>query len=99
MIGAPTCGVGGWSRRCADGGHFPALSSRLIANSFQDLIEDDVMILDSGDEVYVWIGKDASDEEKEKGLSIAKVSEGGEGGAAKVLADRLKEMEFLRRVY
>ena len=41
---------------------------------FQDLNEDDVMVLDSGDEVYVWIGKGASDEEKEKSWAMAKVS-------------------------
>ena len=31
------------------------------------------MILDSGDEIYVWIGQEATDEEKEKGLQLAKV--------------------------
>ncbi|KAF2363520.1 Gelsolin-like domain [Trinorchestia longiramus] len=40
--------------------------------SQEDLNEDDVMVLDSGDEVYVWIGKGASDEEKEKSWQMAK---------------------------
>jgi len=30
------------------------------------------MILDSGDEIYVWIGNEASDDEKKKGLGVAK---------------------------
>jgi gelsolin len=34
---------------------------------------DDVMILDSGDEIYVWVGDDASKEEKDKALDMAKV--------------------------
>lgn len=38
----------------------------------EDLQEDDVMILDSGAELYVWIGKDASDEEKSQALALAK---------------------------
>jgi len=37
-----------------------------------DMQSDDVMILDSGDEIYVWIGQDASQDEKEKGLVLAK---------------------------
>lgn len=32
------------------------------------------MILDSGDEVYIWIGNDASPEEKEKSFQFAKVN-------------------------
>ncbi len=31
------------------------------------------MILDSGAEIYVWVGKDADPEEKAKGLEMAKV--------------------------
>ena len=30
---------------------------------FQDLFDDDVMFLDSGDEIYIWVGKDAAPEE------------------------------------
>jgi len=37
-----------------------------------DLDDDDAMILDSGDEVYVWVGKDAKPEEGPNALSLAK---------------------------
>jgi len=30
------------------------------------------MVLDAGEEVYVWIGQDANEEEKVKGLEMAK---------------------------
>ena len=30
------------------------------------------MVLDAGDELYVWIGKDSDANEKEKGLEMAK---------------------------
>uniref|UniRef100_A0A0K2UCV6 Gelsolin-like domain-containing protein n=1 Tax=Lepeophtheirus salmonis TaxID=72036 RepID=A0A0K2UCV6_LEPSM len=36
-----------------------------------DLVSDDVMILDSGDEIYVWNGSDADKSEKEKGYDLA----------------------------
>lgn len=39
----------------------------------QDLNEDDVMVLDSGDEVYVWVGRGSDDQEKEKALAMAEV--------------------------
>ena len=38
----------------------------------QDLVSDDVMVLDAGDELYVWIGKDSDESEKENGLKMAK---------------------------
>ena len=36
------------------------------------MVSDDVMILDAGDEVYVWIGEEADEEEKSNGLAMAK---------------------------
>ena len=40
--------------------------------SSQDLVSDDVMVLDAGDELYVWLGKDSDASEKEGGLQMAK---------------------------
>ena len=37
------------------------------------MVEDDVMILDSGDEIYVWIGNDADESEKKAALKLAEV--------------------------
>ena len=39
------------------------------------MVEDDVMILDSGDEVYVWLGNDSDEQERKEALKLAKVSE------------------------
>jgi len=36
-----------------------------------DMVEDDVMILDSGDEIYVWIGNDATENERKESLKLA----------------------------
>lgn len=38
-----------------------------------DLDEDDVMILDGGDEIYLWEGKDSEEEERRKSLDVARV--------------------------
>ena len=40
----------------------------------QDLNDNDVMLVDTGDEVYCWIGSDASAMEKEKAFQVAKVT-------------------------
>lgn len=45
----------------------------IAAYEQDDLDPDDVMVLDGGDEVYVWIGAGSTDEEKEKSLDMAKV--------------------------
>lgn len=39
-----------------------------------DLDVDDIMIVDGGDEIYLWEGKGATNEEKEKSMEMAKVS-------------------------
>lgn len=39
--------------------------------SQEDLNEDDVMVLDSGDEIYVWVGQGSDDQEKEKAFAMA----------------------------
>ena len=58
----------------ASGAHGPAGYFR-VEEVFdfdqEDLIEDDVMILDTYAEVYVWIGKGANAEEKKKSLETA----------------------------
>lgn len=40
----------------------------------EDLDEDDIMVLDGGDEVYVWVGNKSTAEEKEKSIEMARVS-------------------------
>lgn len=43
-----------------------------ICNFIQeDLSEDDVMVLDTGDEVFIWVGNGASDDEKSGALKMA----------------------------
>lgn len=41
--------------------------------SGQDLDIDDIMLLDAGDEIYMWVGSGASAEENAKILHMAKV--------------------------
>merc|ERR1719341_2824068 len=62
--------------RCMSGWFHP--SSGVKARAFEvfdfeqkDLISDDVMLLDSGDEVYVWVGKEADKAEIDSGLTMA----------------------------
>ena len=43
-----------------------------LPSSPQDLIEEDVMILDTFDQVFVWIGRGANEVEKKEALKTAK---------------------------
>lgn len=40
-----------------------------------DLDEDDIMVLDAGDEIYVWEGKRSEPEEKQKAIDMVYVSD------------------------
>lgn len=40
---------------------------------YQDLNQDDVMVLDAGEEIYIWVGKESSKEEQEKASAMAEV--------------------------
>ena len=46
--------------------------SIVLTEPLQDLVGDDVMLLDSGDEVYLWVGEDSEAEEASRGLDLAK---------------------------
>lgn len=39
----------------------------------QDLFEDDVMVLDSGELVYVWVGDQSTEEERRLAIKMAEV--------------------------
>ena len=43
-----------------------------LLSSVKDLVGDDVMLLDSGDEVYLWIGEESEPEEVTRGQDLAK---------------------------
>lgn len=47
-----------------------------------DLDEDDIMVLDAGDEIYVWEGKRSEPEEKQKAIDMVYVSDLGRCGVA-----------------
>lgn len=51
--------------------------------SQSDLSQDDVMILDAYNEVYVWIGDHANDLEKRMAMETAMVRKKGVGGGEK----------------
>ena len=55
-----------------NGGRFRALE--IDDFDQKDLIPDSVLILDSGDEIYIWVGNEASDSDKENSLKLAKVN-------------------------
>lgn len=40
--------------------------------SLQDLVEEDVMILDTYAQIFVWVGRDANEVEKKEALKTAK---------------------------
>ena len=45
-----------------------------LSNNLQDLVDDDVMVLDSGHEIYVWVGLHSTDQEREAGFGMAQVT-------------------------
>lgn len=40
----------------------------------KDLVDDDVMVLDSGHEIYVWVGIHSTEQEREAGFNMASVN-------------------------
>lgn len=51
-----------------------AIFEEIIDFKQDDLVEDDVMVLDGLSTIYVWVGKDAEDDEREKALKEVSVS-------------------------
>ena len=50
------------------------MSEKCIDFSQGDLSEDDVMLLDSGQNVFLWFGKNASEMEKKLAVKSAQVN-------------------------
>jgi len=59
---------------CSDAAHGAGFKVREVFEFSQDdLINDDVMILDTFDEVFVWVGHDSNAKEKELAMKVALV--------------------------
>ena len=59
--------------RCSTDRGFFAASEKCIDFCQGDLSEDDVMLLDSGENVFLWFGKNASEMEKKLAVKSAQV--------------------------
>lgn len=52
--------------------NYKGCDSILSPFSLQDLVEEDVMILDTYAQIFVWVGRDANEVEKKEALKTAK---------------------------